>query len=222
VFLPSRFRIDVPNEELYNFQIQNPGWDPFIKTLLRSYGGAFENYVRLREYDLARRTNMNVQQVIDGLKQLHEFKILSYLPQTDQPQVTYLKPRQQANALYINKKAIDERKATYRKKMEAVFTYAVHKKCRSQMLLAYFDEPNAQKCGVCDVCLEEKRQKNSSEIFDDITSEIVQLLSTAPLDIGSLVTSAMIGTEKEKIETIRMLLDAGKIKFAGEKLVIKD
>ncbi len=220
VFLPSRFRFEVLNEQLYNFQIQNPGWDPFIKTLLRSYGGAFENYVRLREFDLARRTNMNVQQVVDGLKQLQEFKILNYQQQTDMPQVTWLKPRQHANALYINKKAIDERKATYRKKMEAVFAFAEHKKCRSQMLLTYFDEPNADKCGVCDVCLEEKRKRNASEIFDDITSEIVQLLGNTSMDLASLVTSTNIGTEKEKIETIRLLLDAGKIKFAGEKLVI--
>ncbi len=88
------------------------------------------------------------------------------------------------------------------------------------MLLAYFDEANAGKCGVCDVCLEEKREKNASEIFDDITNEILQLLTTSPLDIGSLVTSTITGTEKEKIDAIRLLLDAGKLKFAGEKLVI--
>ncbi|HEY2580696.1 MAG TPA: RecQ family zinc-binding domain-containing protein, partial [Mucilaginibacter sp.] len=220
VFLPSRFRFEIANEQLYNFQIQNPGWDNFIKTLLRSDGGSFENYVRLREFDIARRTNMNVQQVIDGLKQLQDFNILSYQQQTDMPQVTYLKPRQHTDALYINKKAIDERKATYRRKMEAVFAYAEHKKCRSQMLLAYFDELNAGKCGICDVCLEEKRKKNASEIFDDITSEIILLLSNASMDLASLVTSTNVGTEKEKIETIRLLLDAGKIKFAGEKLII--
>jgi len=222
VFLPSRFRFEVGNEQLYNFQIQNPGWDPFIKTLLRSYGGSFDNYVRLREFDIAKRANMNVQQVINGLKQLQEFKILNYFPQTDMPQVTWLKPRQQANALYINKKAIDERKAIYRKKMEAVFAYAAHKKCRSQMLLAYFDEQYADKCGICDVCLDEKRQKHASEIFDDITNEVIQLLSTNPHDLPSLVTSTNIGTEKEKIDAIRLLLDAGKIKFAGEKIVISE
>ena len=221
VFLPSRFRFEVLNEELYNFQIQNPGWDPFIKTLLRSYGGSFDNYVRLREFDLARRANMNVQQVIEGLKQLQGFKILSYLQQTDVPQVTWLKSRQQANALYINKKVIDERKAIYRKKMEAVFTYAANKKCRSKMLLGYFDELNAGKCGICDVCLEEKREKNVSEIFDNITTEILHLLNKEPLNTSALVTSIFTGTEKERIETIRLLLDAGKIKFSGEKLFVK-
>jgi ATP-dependent DNA helicase RecQ len=220
VFLPSRFRFEVQNEALYNFQIQNPGWDPFIKTLLRSYGGAFENYVSLREFDLARRTQMSVQQVVEGLKQLDEFNILRYHPQNDKPQVTYLKPRQQANALYINKAAIDQRKETYRKKMEAVFAYAVHKKCRSQMLLAYFDELNADKCGICDVCLEEKRQKNASEISENITNEIFELLGAAHLTTAELVTTAKSGTEKERITIIRLLLDAGKIKFAGEKLVL--
>jgi ATP-dependent DNA helicase RecQ len=217
VFLPSRFRFEVVNEVLYNFQIQNAGWDPFIKTLLRSYGGSFENYVRIKEYDLSRRTNLNVQQVVDGLLQLQEFGLISYMQQTDQPQVTYLKARQHASRLFINKKYIEERKETYRIKMEAVFAYAIHKKCRSQMLLAYFDEPNARKCGICDICLEEKRQKNADEIFDNITNEIVQLLSISTPDIGALVTGINIGTEKDKMETIRLLLDAGKIKTDGEK-----
>ena len=88
------------------------------------------------------------------------------------------------------------------------------------MLLAYFGEANADKCGICDICLEEKRQKQSSEIADDITNEVLQILSTASMDLASLVTSTNIGSDKEKIDTIRLLLDAGKIKFAGEKLIV--
>ncbi|HTH82186.1 MAG TPA: ATP-dependent DNA helicase RecQ [Mucilaginibacter sp.] len=217
VFLPSRFRFEVFNEQLYNFQIQNPGWDPFIKTLLRSYGGAFENYVRLKEFDVSRRSNLSVQQVIEGLKQLQEYNILSYLPKNDQPQVTYLKPRQHPNNLYINKQYIEQRKITYQKKMDAVFAYCTHKQCRSQLLLAYFDELNSEKCGICDVCLEEKRLQKSANVFDDITNEIAQLLSDSPLDISDLISSIKSGIEKERLETIRLLLDAGKIKFNGEK-----
>ncbi|RYF70461.1 MAG: ATP-dependent DNA helicase RecQ, partial [Cytophagaceae bacterium] len=113
VFLPSRFRFVVANAELYSFQIANPGWDLFIKTLLRSYGGAFDNYVRLKEFDIARRTHMSVQQVIEGLRQLQDYNIISYLQQTDQPQITYLKPRMQGNEMHINKAYIEQRKAVY-------------------------------------------------------------------------------------------------------------
>ncbi|HVV54657.1 MAG TPA: RecQ family ATP-dependent DNA helicase, partial [Mucilaginibacter sp.] len=217
VFLPSRFRFEAGNEELYNFQIQNPGWDPFIKTLLRSYGGAFQDYVRLREFDLAKRGNLSVQQVIEGLQQLEQMGVLSYMQQTDRPQVTYIQPRYHSKDLVINKRYIDERKTTYRKKMEAVFAYAEHRKCRSRMLLSYFGEDDAQKCGICDVCLDEKRQKNLSETMDDITAEIVQLLSGEDMDTAELVTRVRTGTEKDRIETIRLLLDAGKIKTDGEK-----
>ena len=220
VFLPSRFRFEVQNEELYNFQIQNRGWDPFIKTLLRSYGGAFENYVRIREFDIARRAHMSVQQVIAGLKQLQEHNVLSYMPQNDNPQVTYLKPRQHTNNVYINKPVIEQRKAVYRKKMEAVFAYAGHQKCRSQLLLAYFDEQDAPKCGICDVCLEERRQKNAAGLKDDITTEIAEVLTNSPADLDTLITSLKTGAEKDKIDTIRLLLDAGKIKFNGEKYYI--
>ncbi|MBS1502383.1 MAG: RecQ family ATP-dependent DNA helicase [Bacteroidetes bacterium] len=217
VFLPSRFKFEVSNEELYRFQIANEAWDPFIKTILRSYGGSFENYVRLREFDLAKRSNLSVQQVIEGLKQLQQMGVLNYLPQTDQPQVTFVQPRSDNKELIINKRYIEERKMVYTRKMEAVFLYAEHKKCRSQMLLAYFGEDHAPKCGLCDVCLEEKRKRNLSETVDDITAEIVQLLSAEDMDTGELVTRVQAGTEKDRIETIRLLLDAGKIKSDGEK-----
>jgi ATP-dependent DNA helicase RecQ len=117
----------------------------------------------------------------------------------------------------INKRYIDERKSIYLKKLEAVFAYAEHKKCRSQMLLAYFDEADVEKCGVCDVCLEEKRLKNLSETSDNITDEIAHLLSVDALTIDDLMTSIKSGTEKDRIEIIRTLLDAGKIKSDGER-----
>lgn len=159
VFLPSRFRFLVMNEELYHFQIQNMGWDPFIKTLLRSYGGSFENYVSIREFDLATRMNTSVQQVIEGLNQLQQMGLLNYLPQTDKPQVTFLNARLDIKEVTIDKRYIEQRKQIFKQKMDAVFHYAEARFCRSCMLLSYFDEPDARKCGVCDICLEEKERK---------------------------------------------------------------
>lgn len=220
VFLPSRFRFEVANEELYNFQIQNPGWDAFVKTLLRSYAGAFDNYVRIREFDIAKRTHMNVQQVIDGLNQLQQFGVLNYLRQTDKPQVTWIRARQIPDNVTINTQYIEERKAVARRKLEAVFAYAEHKRCRSRMLLSYFDETDAEKCGICDVCLAERRQDNAATITDDIITEMLQLLSNAPQKLDDLVSSIHTGTDKEKINTLRQLLDAGKIKTDGSRYYI--
>ncbi|OKS85519.1 RecQ family ATP-dependent DNA helicase [Mucilaginibacter polytrichastri] len=216
VFLPSRFRFEVMNEQLYNFQIQNPGWDPFIKVLLRSYGGAFDHYINIREFDLAKRTGTTVQMIIDNLNQLQEFGILNYLPQTDKPQITYLKPRQNGANMLISINYINERKQLYREKMEAVFNYTEAKKCRSQMLLIYFDEDDAPKCGLCDICLQEKRQNNKQEIAEKLTTEIIQQLSSAPLTLDQLINAISGNHPNEKLDAVRLLLDAGKVKTNGD------
>jgi ATP-dependent DNA helicase RecQ len=220
VFLPSRFQFAIDHEELYNFQIQNPAWDPFVKTLLRSYGGAFDNYARIREFDIARRTNLSVQQVTDALQQLNEFEVLNYLPQTDKPQVTYIKPRHTSANLWIDRHYLETRKAVYQKKLEAMLAYCETDRCRSQQLLAYFNEPNAPKCGVCDVCLREKRQQNAGQIESLITNEVLQLLSTAPLSLEQLVTSLKHGKSAERVNVIRQLLDSGRVKTNGDKYYI--
>jgi ATP-dependent DNA helicase RecQ len=220
VFLPSRFQFAIDHEELYNFQIQNPAWDPFVKTLLRSYGGAFDNYARIREFDVARRTNLSVQQVTDALQQLNEFEVLSYLPQTDKPQVTYLKPRHTSANLWIDRQYLETHKAVYRKKMEAMLAYCETDKCRSQQMLAYFNQPDAPKCGVCDVCLREKRLQNAGQTQSLITDEILQLLSTAPLSLEQLVTAIKHGKNPERLTVIRQLLDSKRIKTNGDKYYI--
>ncbi len=217
VFLPSRFRFQVFHEELYNFQIQNPVWDAFIKTILRSYAGAFDNYISIREFDLARRMNLSVQQVIEGLDQLQQMEVLNYLPQTDKPQITFISARQHIKDVMIDQHYIELRKAVFKQKMEAVLHYAEAKNCRSRMLLAYFDEPNAHKCGVCDVCLIEKHKDSLTDITDRITDAIVMHLSVDALSLDALVEAITIGTEKERIDIIRLLLDAGKIKTDGMK-----
>ncbi|RKR82989.1 ATP-dependent DNA helicase RecQ [Mucilaginibacter gracilis] len=220
VFLPSRFRFQVMNEELYNFQIQNAAWDSFIKTLLRSYAGAFDNYVHIREFDLAQRMNTSVQQVIEGLNFLQQMELLNYLPQTDKPQLTFISPRQDVKQVMIDKRYIEQRKQIFRQKMDAVFHYAEARHCRSRMLLTYFDETNTHKCGVCDVCLDEKRDANASDTTDLITNEIVRWLSVDPHTLDTLVNNIAAGTEKERITVIRTLLDAGKIKTDGERFYL--
>src|SRR5690606_5447012 len=55
VFIPSRVKFEVDFQELYKFQVQSAKYDPLIKTILRSYGGIFDFYVPINEYEFARK-----------------------------------------------------------------------------------------------------------------------------------------------------------------------
>ena len=216
VFLPSRVQIISGQEELYNFQIEQPAYDPFIKTLLRSYGGIFDHFVAIKETDLAKRTGFSKAEVATTLQKLQDFQLLQYIPQTDKPHIEWVKSRVDSGHLFINGKHIAERYQISKHQIESVIAYADKQVCRNQQLLWYFDEPQAEKCGVCDVCLEEKRAGKQDFIADGIALEIFSLVASQRMLLDELVRSINTGNEKEKLAVIRDLIDAGKLKSDGD------
>ena len=84
---PSKIMFLSSKEELYLFQIRFPKYELLIKTLLRSYGGLFENYGNIKEKDLAFRTKTNVQLVKENLEYLDKQQILSFIPQSSLPKL---------------------------------------------------------------------------------------------------------------------------------------
>lgn len=217
VYLPSRVQIIVGHEDIYRFQVEQPGYDAFIKTLLRSYGGIYDHFVPIKESDLAKRASISKADVVDILTKLHALELLSYVPQTDKPHLQFMKERMDTPHLYIDKKYLADRYQICKQQIESVIEYADKSICRSRALLYYFDEPNAAECGVCDVCLDKKRVHKQEFIANEITNELVILLKNEPMILTDLVLGIHNGNEKEKLEVIRILLDAGKISTRGEK-----
>ncbi len=217
VFIPSRLMFTISHEEVYRFQIENAAFDPLIKTIQRSYGGAFDGYVKIKESDLSNRLKISYLDVIAYLKKLQEYQIISYLQQTDQPQLQFVRPRMDMLHLDIDAKFINLRKEIQRSQIEGVLAYAANNICRSVQLLTYFGETKAEKCGVCDVCLAERKAEDKASYYDKMEFEICTLLQGNHLDLDELVTQVATGTDNDKIELIRELLDAGKIKTDGRK-----
>lgn len=216
IFLQSRLMFTQSNEDVYRFQIENSGFDPLIKTILRSYGGAFDQYVKIKEDEIAGRLKISYNTVVTLLKKLQEQELISYLPQTDQPQLQFVRPRVDQLHMDIDVKYIELRRKIQEDQIAAVLAYASTPACRSIQLLAYFDEPFAEKCGVCDICLAEKRSLEAAELDDKIEFEIATLLQTNPHELDDLLREIRTGTEADKLKQIRMLLDAGKIKTDGK------
>lgn len=217
IFIPSRLMFVAGHEDVYRFQIENAAFDPIVKTIQRSYGGAFDGYVKISESELSNRLRISYNDVVAYLKKLQEYQVISYLPQTDQPQLQFVTPRLDMLHLDVDAKFIQLRKQIQSTQIEAVLAYASNNICRSVQLLTYFGESGAEKCGVCDVCLAEKKQEDLSAYNDTIDFEICTVLQGQHLDLDELVKSIQTGTDNDKIERIRELLDAGKIKTDGKK-----
>lgn len=216
IFLQSRLMFIQGNEDVYRFQIEHSGYDPLIKTILRSYGGAFDQYVKISEDDIAGRLKVSYKTVIGLLQKLQEQELISYLPQTDQPQLQFIRARVDQLHMDIDVRYIELRKKIQEDQIAAVLAYASTPSCRSIQLLRYFDEPFADKCGACDICLAEKRRLDLDELDDKIAFEIATLLQIDSYELDELVRTIKTGTETDRINQIRRLLDLGKIKTDGK------
>lgn len=216
---PSRLRIEISKEDLYEFQVKNSKFDTFIKTILRSYSGLFENYTKIDEFELAKRLSTTKEKIVNGLSYLHQLKIIDYIKQTNLPQITFTTERLNVNDIRISPQNYKDRKEIAIKKMESVIYYSntLHK-CRSQILLAYFGENNTFRCGVCDVCLERNKLELSDIEFSAVSDQLKSLLQKEPMPLTALVNAVQGIREDKTIKVLQWLVDNKKIKTSENLL----
>lgn len=216
VFLASRVQVLSNSADLYRFQVEQPTYDQFIKVLLRSYGGIFDQLSAVKESDLGKRLGINRNEVVKILQKLQTLQIINYIEQTDKPHLLFIKPRADTSHLLIDRRYHEDRYQVHQLQIESIINYVVNDKCRSQQLLNYFNEAHAPICGVCDVCLENKKASKKAGNSDELVKSILNELTKKPLHLSQLIESLHIGNDNEKLNVIRMLLDAGTIKVNGE------
>ncbi|MDF1546417.1 MAG: RecQ family ATP-dependent DNA helicase, partial [Bacteroidales bacterium] len=172
-FSHSKVMFIASQQDLYKFQVANKRFDPFVKLILRTYTGLFSTFTSIDEEFLAKKANSKIEIILDYLIKLDQAKIIKYIPQRKLPFIIYTEERLEEKNLRISKENYENRKENYYKKINAVIEYAsTCNKCRSQILLTYFDEHNATRCGQCDVCRRRNELNLSKYEFDLILDEI--------------------------------------------------
>jgi ATP-dependent DNA helicase RecQ len=211
---PSKLKFMLGQHLLYKFQVEHPHQDDFIKLLLRSYGGMFDQYVTISEKTIAQREKQDEKIIRKQLIQLHQLGVVDYQPQKDKPQITFLQDRADANAIDFRKALLKKRKETATNKLNAMLGYANNTvECRSKKLVSYFDEYSSEDCGICDVCLLRKKIEMSSGEFEVMMQRIQQIISSQALLVNDLVKQVPEFAEEKIIDTVRYLLDNDKLRY---------
>lgn len=205
VFVPARFKFEVDFQELYKFQVASAKYEPIVKAILRTYGGVFENYISINEYEFAKALKVSYAVVVEQLENLQQFEIATYLRSTDSPKIQFLRPRVDHKHLHIDTQFITSRKEFRTRQLDAMIDYLKEKICRSQRLLHYFGETTSSVCGVCDLCL--IRQHKEKDLRIKLKNEIEVLLKQSPADIHTLVDMLTVGNDAVRLDVIRELLD---------------
>lgn len=205
---PSKIMFLSSNEDVYLFQIRFPKYELLIKTLLRSYGGLFENYANIKEKDLAFRTKTNILSVKESLEYLDKQQILSYVPQSSLPKLIFNQNRINGKYLEFNPNNYYHLKQRYLERIQSVIDYTDNDKlCRQVQLLMYFNEINYTDCGHCDVCIN-KRQID----FEKIKQQITQILTNNLYSLEQLNNQMTKFNSVSWIKIFNEMIDDGIIK----------
>jgi ATP-dependent DNA helicase RecQ len=212
VFIPASLKILIDKEHLYDFQLKNQNLEPILKILLRTYQGAFQDFVYVHERKLGDFLKIPTEKVKQQLQYLSKLHVISYRPQKDKPQLQFIKERVSFNDFYMDTERYSFLKKRAKLRMETLFKYVETDQCRMKNLVSYFGEDLKVSCGICDPCLSKK------ELSVEIKKQLNQLdeiintkLSENPLDVQTLVEPFHGVIREALLKHLHLLLDKGII-----------
>ena len=201
--------------DLYEFQVRHKRFDAFIKLILRSYSGLFENKVKIKEFAIATRAKLPMKVVKKMLLELNNLGVVEYVPKSSFPILTFLQPRVEQKYLRIPKSIYEDRKKIALKKVEYAIRYSFSEDtCRNILLLNYFDDDTAQPCGKCDVCLANKKEVElSEEVFLELEQLILKTIKQEHVSPRELVEKLSSSNAKEEVLfVLRWLINNEQLK----------
>ena len=185
---PSQLMIHLDGEEMYRFQVENKFYGDFLKTISRIYGGIYTELRKISEEEIAKRMGQPEEKIVQVFNYLQQIGVITYVPRKDKPQITFTSERLNENHVTLSQQNYQQLKIEAFKRMEAVIAYATNlNKCRSQLLLEYFDETQTKRCGHCDYCLKRNKMEMSDVEFQSVIERIKPLLKTQHFFVNELV-----------------------------------
>lgn len=216
---PSKLMLLMNKNDLYNFEIRYPKFERILKTLLRNYGGLFDQHVFINEYQLAKKLMIGKDEVEELLKRLHKMDVLEYIPKSQLPKLIFTFNRIDAKQLEFKPENYRQLKEVALKRAHSVIKYASDNNiCRNRQLLIYFDEKNAIDCGNCDVCIERKKSEKST-ILNDLNTQIVNMIIQKPLTIQDVVSVFYRYDKSVVIEMINQLIEQNVLQIDDNRLL---
>jgi ATP-dependent DNA helicase RecQ len=182
----------VSNTALFKYLETNQDTSLVVKSILRTYGGVFEQEVKINTTAIASKIDTNEDFVIQTLIKLQRDAIIALnLTKTD-AKITFIEPREDDKTINRIARTIEQQNKLKTKHVESVLNYVNNDTiCKSKQLLSYFGETKLEDCGICSVCLVSSSPLSITQIRESI-AQISAVLKEKPLSSREIVAKTKI------------------------------
>lgn len=195
----------ISSQALFNYLNTHKAYELVTKVILRTYGGIFEHLLKINLVLIADKASTSEKAVIDILQQLKNDGIVDFQFSNTDSEITFLQPREDDKTINRIAKNVLQHQQLKTQQIEAVIDYVDNTTdCKSKLLLEYFGEKTSKDCGICTVCLSNKKVEKSGA--KNITHHIIEQLEYQPMNSRQLLEQLDV-SEKELIETLKLLVE---------------
>lgn len=208
----SRLKLAMSQAQLYDYQLRNPEFDVLLKLLLRSYGGLFDHYIPIDEWEIGKRINLSKKAIRKSLISLAKANVLEYYPRKEKPFIQFLSNR--VTEIDFSPSWIRDNPQRELERLTAMLRLVESEFCREKEMLLYFGQNAEEDCGRCDYCRKKSFKQGNSNRMSKIAGRLENLLNETPKSLENLVKHFDSTDELILADEIRKLLDL--------ELIIKD
>ena len=179
--------------ELFSYLDNNQNISLITKSILRTYGGVFDQEVKINIGLIASKVNKSEGEIINTLKQLEADAVITLKLGKSDTEITFIEPREDDKTINRIAKNIEAQNKLKQFQVEEVLKYINNDSiCKSIQLLSYFGETDLKPCGICSVCISNKKIRNKID-HNEIKEIILNLLTEQNLssrELTELVSSS--------------------------------
>ena len=206
----STVQILVSNAELFQYIEKNQEISTIIKTILRTYGGIFDQDVKINTLLVADKANVPEESVVNTLVRLEKDKIIALNLKKTDAEITFIEPREDDKTINRIASTIEIQNKQKVRQIRDIINYISNdSQCKSQQLLSYFGETDTEPCGICSVCIHKNEKTNIGSQTNRIEI-VISLLQQNDLSSRELLEQSTL-TEKELTNTLKLLLERNAI-----------
>ncbi|WPY97287.1 RecQ family ATP-dependent DNA helicase [Christiangramia sp. OXR-203] len=200
--------IKLSGDQLEIYLDDNPKYAHLLRTLLRNYGGVFDNLVNFNMSSVAEKADLQENECLSLFEDLQQQDIIEFSIAKHDASITFLVPREDESTINPVSGFITKYNKTKREKISAVLDFVQNDQvCKQIQLLKYFGETKPEKCGRCSVCNAETDVLSRDEM-NEIFLALQKLLKSRALDTKE-ISSLLNYKESSILKVIRLLVERG-------------
>lgn len=203
----AKIRVVANHKVILNYPQSQSEIKNFLNILLRTYGGLFENEVKIDPFFIGKKAGITSQKVHQLLEQLQNQQLIEYTPIATDTSIYFLIPREDDKT--INRFGREIKQFLKQKEQKAIDLLSYVKNnttCKSIQLLSYFNEKSTHNCGICSVCIQKKKKNTKNLAF-----LILQLLQEKDNLTSKEIGNRLNFSEEDLLHHLQSLLIEDKI-----------